>query len=220
MNSRTSLCEIDKVGDRNGREVYAILLAAGESKRFPPNKLFLPWGKTTILEQTVENLLRSRVSETVVVLGYQGKKVASILRNKRCHLVVNPDYRQGMGTSVIKGIDYWLERPGLPPEAGLLLALGDEPFIPPEIIDKVVFAYQTTQKGIVVPTYKGRRGHPLIFHRKYASEIIEVCEEVGAREILRRYPGDILEVEMETEAILLDIDTLEDYGTLFKRFNP
>lgn len=202
------------------RPVYAVLLAAGESKRCPPNKLFLPWGETTVIEKTVENLLHSQVNGVAVILGYQADKAAQLLRNKPCHLVVNPDYRKGMGSTVIKGVSHWLEYPDLAAEAGLMLALGDEPFIPPEIIDKVVSGFRSGAGEIVVPVYRGRRGHPSVFHRKYAPEIVEVARKTGAREILRRHPDDILEVEVETEAILLDIDTPEDYRTLFKRFNP
>jgi len=205
---------------RKESPVYAILLAAGESKRCPENKLFLPWGKTTVLQAAVENLLQSRVDQTAVILGYQAAKARDLLREMPCSPVTNENYRRGMGTSVIKGVSHWRRHPDLSAEAGFLLALGDEPFIGREIIDKVISAWRNTEKGIVLPVFEGCRGHPAIFHRRYADEIIEVCRDVGAREVLKRHPEDILAVEIDTDAILLDIDTEEDYRKLCKRFNP
>ncbi|MDP8214914.1 MAG: nucleotidyltransferase family protein [Candidatus Euphemobacter frigidus] len=194
------------------RPVYAIILAAGESRRFAPkNKLFLPWGDDTILEAAVKNVLASRVDGTVVVLGHQAKRAATLLENLSCRTVVNPDYPAGMGTSVVAGIDFWLRHADIGPEAGLLFALGDQPFIPSAVMDTVIRNYRETSAGIVVPVYRGRHGHPSIFHRRYADEIREVAGRWGAREVLRRHPEDILRVKVETESVVLDIDTPEDY---------
>ncbi len=201
------------------KPVYAILLAAGESKRCRPNKLFLPWGKATVLERSVENLLDSTLSGTVVVLGHQADRAGALLEGKDCHLVKNPDYGRGMGSSVVRGVSYCLENLIGEEAAGIMLALGDEPFIEREVIDGMVSAFRKSPKGIIVPTYRGRRGHPPIFHRRYAEELIEAAGRTGARELFRRYPDEVTQVEVDTETILLDIDTPEDYQKLFKRFN-
>ena len=197
------------------RPVYAIILAAGESRRFgQKNKLFLPCGSETILEASVKHILNSRVDGTVVVLGHQEDKAKELLKNISCPTVINPDYRDGMGSSVVVGIDYWLERIGDDPEAGLLFALSDQPFIPTEVIDALIAKYRDTRMDIVVPVFNGRRGHPSIFSQKYADEIREAAGRWGAREVLRRHPDKILSVPVDEEGVILDIDTPDDYKNL------
>lgn len=194
------------------RPVYAIVLAAGEARRCAPrNKLFLPWRKSVILETVVSRVLASRAAGAAVITGHQSGRVARLLEKFPCRIVFNPGYRSGMGSSLVAGIDYWLGQPGFPPEAGFLIVLGDQPFISPAIIDRVVDAYRESKAEIVVPVFQGRRGHPPIFHRRFAEEIRQVAGQAGAREILRRHPEKILPVEMATEDILRDIDTLESW---------
>ena len=206
--------------DNAKRPVYAIILAAGESRRFAPrNKLFLPCGSVTVLEAAVGNVLRSRLDGAVVVLGHQADRSAALLEKFSCRTVVNPGYPTGMGSSVVAGMDYWIQCADLEPDAGFLFALGDQPFIPSSVIDEVINAYRGTAKGIVVPVYRERRGHPSIVHRQYADEIREVAGRWGAREVLNRHPDDILTVPVETEAVVLDIDTPEDYNRVVKLFH-
>lgn len=200
---------------RPARPVYAIILAAGESRRFGHrNKLFLPCGHETILEASVRNILNSRVDGTVVVLGHQEDKVKKLLDKFSCKTVFNPDYRAGMGRSVVVGIDYWLARIRPDPEAGLLFALSDQPFIPTAVIDNLIRKYRDTSADIVVPVFNGRRGHPSILNRKYADEIRHVAGRWGAREVLLRHPDKILNVPVKMEGVILDIDTPEDYNNL------
>jgi molybdenum cofactor cytidylyltransferase len=200
------------------RPVYAIILAAGESRRFAPrNKLFLPCGNVTVLETAVGNVLCSRLAGVVVILGHQADRSAALLENLSCRTIVNPDYHDGMGSSVVTGIDYWLDHASLEPDAGFLFALGDQPFIPSAVIDRVIKSYRKTTKGIVVPSFQGRRGHPSIFHRRYADEIRQTAGRWGAREVLRRHPDEILSIPVKTEAVVLDIDTPRDYERAMKR---
>ena len=194
------------------RPVYAIILAAGVSRRFAPkNKLFLSCGRETILGTSVRNTLNSRVNGIVVVVGHQADRVEELLKKYSCPAVLNPDYREGMGSSVIVGIDYWLGRIDADLDAGFLFALGDQPFIPTSVIDDVIGKYRDTRADIVVPVFNGRRGHPSIFNRKYADEIRAAAGRWGAREVLLRHPDKILTVPVDTEGVVLDIDTPEDY---------
>ena len=193
-------------------------MAAGESRRFgSQNKLFLSCGAETILETSVRNILNSRVDGTVGVLGHQADRVKALLEKLSCPTAINPNYREGMGSSVVVGIDYWLEKIGLDAGAGLLFALSDQPFIPPAVIDKLIGKYRDTGADIVVPVFNGRRGHPAILNRKYADEIREAAGRWGAREILLRHPDKILSVPVETGAVIRDIDTPEDYKTLIDK---
>ena len=193
------------------QRIYAVLLAAGESSRFYPQKLFLPWRESTVLEQAVDNLLAARLAGTVVVLGKEARRAEDLLSGRSCRVVVNPDFRSGMGSSLKRGADFWRETVPFSLSDGLLVALADQPLISPRIINRVISSYQATARGIVVPVFRGRRGHPVILAGKYLPELAGLNTDVGARFIIRTHPDDILEVEVDSEAILQDIDSLEDY---------
>ena len=186
--------------------VSALLLAAGESQRMGRLKQLLPLGGSTLIEVALENLLRSRLQEVIVVLGFGAEEIRPRVEAKGVRVAVNPRYKEGMASSLRVGLD------ALDPRAeGILVALADQPFIPPEVIDRLIEAFQGTSKGIVVPTFQGRRGHPVIFHRRYMEELRSLSGDQGGRELLHRNPKDLLEVEVDCPGVITDIDTLEDY---------
>ncbi len=186
--------------------VSAIILAAGQSVRFGSAKLLQPWGKHTIIEQTVDNFRASKAGEVIVVLGSRADEVRKRLAGKRVKIVLNPDYPRGMSASVVAAlphVDAWAK--------AVMLALGDQPLVDSKIINALIDAFETVSKGIVIPVFKGRRGNPVIFDIKYRSELLELTGDVGGREVVARHPADVLEVEVDSPAVLADIDTPADY---------
>src|SRR4030066_2143281 len=112
--------------------ISAILLAAGQAKRMSKLKQLMPFGKSTIVEQAVDNLLGSAVDEVIVVVGYKAADVTKAIAAKPVKLVMNPDYEQGMSTSVIAGLH--LVHSGVP---GVMLALGDQPLVDSQTIARL-----------------------------------------------------------------------------------
>ena len=200
------------------RSVHAILLAAGESRRCPPNKLLLPWGGSTVVESAADGLIASRAATVSVVVGHDAEAVRARLAGRRCRILPNPDYRRGMGTSLARGVNGVLESGALGEDDGIMICLGDEPFIPTALIDRLIGEFAASGAGIVLPVRAGRRGHPAVFHRRLALELLAASRSGGAREVIRSHPGETREVETSAEEILLDIDTPEDYQLLRK--NP
>jgi molybdenum cofactor cytidylyltransferase len=98
----------------------------------------------------------------------------------------------------------------------VLVFQGDQPFISPAVINSVIGAYRSTGRGIVIPVYKGKRGHPLLLDIKYRDQIDNLDPDEGLRSITRIYSGDINEVETDEPGILRDFDTYDDYK---KEFN-
>ena len=95
---------------------------------------------------------------------------------------------------------------------GILIALADQPFIPPEVINKLIEGFATGAQGIALPVYEGKRGHPVILDRKkYEREILALQGDVGGKEIVSRHPEDVLEVAVASKGVLIDIDAPEDY---------
>ncbi len=92
-----------------------------------------------------------------------------------------------------------------------VVLLGDQPSISHTVIDKVIKEYSQTTKGIVLPTYKKERGHPVLFDMKYKREIAALSPKVGLRGIVYGHSGDVFEVPVNTSSILRDIDNMQDY---------
>ncbi len=185
-----------------GGSVSAILLAAGKSSRMGKLKQLMPLGDNTMLEQTLDNLLGSKAAEVIVVLGYKAEEVVRRLSGRPIKVVVNPLYRKGMGTSIAAGLKFIDSQ-----AQAVMLTLGDQPYVDSPTIDRLIDEFGGSDKGIAIPTYQGRRGHPLIFARKYQAPLSHLSGDIGGREIIRKHPEDVLEVPVDCEGITIDIDT-------------
>lgn len=186
--------------------ISAIVLAAGQSKRMGKTKQLLTLGNKTLIEHVVDNVLASRVAETVVVIGHDANAIKGVLKNRPVKLALNQNYLEGMGTSVRAAMDQVS-----PAAQGVLIVLGDQPGITGGVIDQVVSNFSEGKGSIIVPVHKGRRGNPVLFDIKYKSELIKLSGDVGAREVVIAHPDDVYEVDVGSEGILEDIDTEQDY---------
>ena len=186
--------------------VSAILLAAGESRRMGEPKQLMPFGKTTILEHTIDNLLNSRLGEVIVVLGHRADEVMKKIIIKPIKIAINPIHHQGISTSIAAGLDLVDSQ-----AQAVMLALGDQPLINSQTINILIDEFHHHRKGIAIPTYRGRRGHPIIFATRYKKKLLELKGDIGGRQIIRDHPDDVLEVAVNSESIITDIDTAGDY---------
>lgn len=186
--------------------VSAILLAAGESKRMGEAKQLLPFGGSTVLEQVVSRLLAAPLDEIVVVVGCQAEVMRSRLLRYPVKLVDNPNYREGMSSSLRCGLL------AISPHCrGVLIVLGDQPRVSAATVRQIIAAFRRVGKGIVAPVYRGQRGHPVLLDIAYRPEMMALHGDVGCKAILERYAAEVLEVEVESPAILQDVDDRQDY---------
>jgi len=182
--------------------ISAIILAAGESKRMGKLKQLIPFGRSTILEQTIDNYLNSEVNEVIIVLGHRAEEAKGIIAARPVKLAINPNYQQGMSTSIIVGLNMVDSR-----ARAVMIALGDQPFIDSQAINRLIEEFCNHDKGIAIPTYQGRRGHPVLFAMKYKEKLLELKGDIGGRQIISDHPDDVLEVAVNCEGIYIDIDT-------------
>jgi molybdenum cofactor cytidylyltransferase len=126
-------------------------------------------------------------------------------------VVVNPDYAQGLSTSLKAGID--AVNPAA--KAGVV-ALGDQPLISVRIIDLLVEKYMETGGPIVAPFYQRRRGNPVLFDKSLFSELRNIHGDTGAKASLERHADKVVKVQVDDIGVLFDIDTQDDYGRLLK----
>ncbi|MBN1680628.1 MAG: putative selenium-dependent hydroxylase accessory protein YqeC [Anaerolineae bacterium] len=188
------------------RRVTAVVLAAGMSTRMRKPKLLLPWDGGTVIESIVSRLTLSAVDEIIVVTGHYRDKIAKALADQPVRLVHNPHYARG---EVLSSLQAGLR--ALPDtKSACLVVLGDQPAIDTRIVGQVLSAYAQGDGEIVTPTYRGRRGHPVLIDRRFWPELLSLPR--GApRDVLKHYPEQTVLVPVDTDSILRDIDTPEQY---------
>jgi len=197
--------------------ISAILLAAGESRRMGRPKQLLDWQGKTLLQRALDALIDSDADEIILVLGYEADRIRAGLPALPIRIVINRDYNQGMASSLRQGL-LALD----PGSAAFLVLLADQPGIGPEIINTIIrrFRQADPKPGIVLPVYRGRRGHPVLIGVQYREECLRLQGDRGARGLLLNHPGDVLEIEVQEDAILKDIDTPEEYREYAKQTGP
>ena len=197
--------------------ISAIVLAAGEAKRMGQNKVLLPWQGKTLLEHVLDQLLHSQVDEIILVLGHEAERIREKISVQGIKIVVNPAYEEGMSASLRFGLSIMDKA-----AEAFLVALGDLPGIREEMINQLIEAFHKAlpRKNIVLPTYRSKPGHPVLFGIRYREEMGRLKGDVGGRQILADHPEDILSLEMDTDEVLQDIDTPEDYREYLKRKGP
>jgi molybdenum cofactor cytidylyltransferase len=200
------------------------VLAAGESTRFPWNKMLYRYSGKPLVVQAVENALDSGfVDEVVVVTGYQHELVEEALEeaNLRVHVVYNEEYRTGMSSSVRKGVEYALAH--FKDLAGIMVNPGDAAWVHPGVyaLLAVKFSDYSDRYDVFVASYRGRRGHPVLFSQRVFSDLLSITEEKrGLKEVTEKYKHKTMLVETEYPGVLLDLDTVLDLNrvkaTVFK----
>ena len=185
--------------------IGAIVLAAGASTRMKRQKMLLPYYGKTVIETVIDNVLNS-VKNVVVILGSHKNEIYRQIRKLPVKISVNKNYLGGMLSSAICGFK------SLPDKTeAALIVLGDQPQISGNVINTVIEAWKSSGKGIIIPTYNGRRGHPSLIETKYRNEIEALDPEKGLRSLFQKFENDIFEIECNFPEILRDIDTPEDY---------
>jgi molybdenum cofactor cytidylyltransferase len=196
-------------------QVTALVLAAGQSRRMgPDNKLLAEIDGKPMVVRAVEAALASQAETVIVITGHESDRVAAALAGLAVRCVHNPDYAQGLSTSLHRGLA------SLPAGTdGVVVALGDMPRVEAAAIDRLIAAFDPLEgRAICVPTWDGKRGNPVLFASRFAAEMQEISGDVGARHLIGEYPELVAEVAMdETESgrgVLLDVDTPEALAAL------
>jgi molybdenum cofactor cytidylyltransferase len=187
----------------------AIVLAAGMSTRMGQNKLLLDFKDKPLIAHAVDTLLASEIDEVIVVLGHEADKVQEKLRGKQVRLIQNPDYREGLSTSVRAGVNAVSSQ-----AAGIMVYLADQPLLEPADANRILRAFTHAKevgKSIVVPFFDGQRGNPVLLDSLYREAILGVVGDVGCKGVIRRYPDQVFVVEMENDHVVRDVDNMEEY---------
>jgi molybdenum cofactor cytidylyltransferase len=191
---------------RGDRRIAAVVLAAGRSTRMRgSNKLLAEIGSKPLARIVVEQALASRARPVIVVTGHERERVEAALAGLPVRLVHNPDFAEGLGSSLRTGIA------AVPAEAdGVIVCLGDMPQVDAALIDRLIAAFDPERSALaVVPTIEGKRGNPVLWSRRFFPDLMAIEGDVGARHLIGRYGEAVIEVPLTGKAALVDIDTPE-----------
>lgn len=192
--------------------VAAVILAAGGSTRMGQLKQLLPVDGQPMVRQVTQTVCAAGLAQVIVVLGAQADRVREAVHDLPVEIVVNEEWAAGMGRSLRAGLE------AIRPEIqAALIVLADQPRLTPTLLQKLVSRYQATRAAIVAPFYQGRQGNPVLFDRGLFAELMAIEGDQGGRSLLTRYPEQIERVEVDDPAVVLDIDTREEYEQLHHR---
>ena len=187
------------------RPIAAVVLAAGRSARFAgANKLLLRGSDgRAMVARTVDNVLASSARPVVVVTGHAAEAVADALSGREVCLARNPDHAEGMASSIRVGIE------ALPEEAAAaLIVLADMPLVSPAVLERLMAAFDPSAgREIIVPTFAGARGNPVLFGARFFGALCTLAGDVGARGLLAAHAEAVHEVVVEDDSVLRDFDT-------------
>ena len=203
--------------------VSAVVLAAGMSTRMGQNKLLLNFREKPLIVHAVDTLLASDIDEVIVVLGHEIEKVRDQLERsiglankaasgKPLRLTQNPDYQNGLSTSVRTGVEAVSRQAN-----GIMIYLADQPLLEPEDVNRIVAGFAAAKevnKSIVVPFFRGERGNPVILDASLRDSILGIVGDVGCKGVIKRYPEKVYAIEMENDHVVRDVDDVQAYERL------
>ena len=194
-------------------QIAAVIAAAGQSRRMGRPKQLLPWGEATVIAAVVDNLHAAGAVPVVCVIGHRSAELREALRDAPAVLVYNEEYQaREMIASYQAGVR-WLQNEETR-YAGTLIALSDQPQIPATIIEQVLAAAARQPDHIVIPSHEMRRGHPVYLPAALWDELLTLTPAQTLRDLIRRHEARIAYVVVESDAILRDLDTPEEYAAL------
>lgn len=168
--------------------------------------MLLPYRGKTIIENVLESVKESQLIDYIVVLGAYRGEILKATAHLNINSCFNDNYKEGMLSSVKRGLEYVPDN-----YCAAMIILGDQPMLTSQVLDSIARRYFDTGRKIIIPVYKGIRGHPVLIDLVLRKEIEQAGKNVGLNEIIALHSVDIEELEIHESAILRDIDTPEDY---------
>ena len=191
------------------KDIHAVLLAAGRSKRMGRNnKLLLDVHGIPLVRKSAINILNSNVASMTVVTGFDEDKIVDALSGLNVNFVKNVNFREGLSSSLKAGLANITPSP-----SAVIVCLADMPKIQPEHINRIIENFDPLRgREICIPTNNGKRGNPVLIGSCFFPHIFEASGDFGAKQVMKNHPEKIVEVEIGTSDIHFDIDTQDEYN--------
>ena len=191
--------------------IIALILAAGQSKRFGSPKQLLKWKESNLLENAIKTVCESKVSSTILVLGANYDKILERTDINSVEILRNYSWEKGLGNSIAFGVNQILDRDIK--VDGLLLMLADQPLINEDYLNTMIDTFEVGNNQIIASSYlNGKKGVPVLFDRCYFNELSNLQGDKGAKDLLDKYSSEVALIDGDQK--LFDIDTIEDFKSL------
>ena len=189
--------------------ISSILLAAGLSKRMEgENKLTKKFQGIPLIKHSVKNILASSINELIIVLGYQKEIIEKLIdKHEKIRFIFNKDFESGMASSIKIGLNHLSNN-----TEAFFICLGDMPMVSSNIYDFLIKS--RNQKDIIVPTYKGQQGNPILFNKSMKEKIMSIDGDVGAKKILELNKNRILNLEINNQGVIRGFNAQMDFDVL------
>jgi molybdenum cofactor cytidylyltransferase len=202
---------VEGAGAKHAPRIAALVLAAGQSRRYgQDNKLLVELEGMPLVRRAVEAAQASQAEHVLLVTGHERETVEAAVAGTGVGTVHNGDFAEGLSTSLRCGLA------ALPEEIdGVIVVLGDMPRVEASTLDKLIAAFDPVEgRAICIPTVRGKRGNPVLFARRFFAEAMEIKGDVGAKPLIAEHAEAVAEVPVESDAVLLDVDTPEALARL------
>jgi molybdenum cofactor cytidylyltransferase len=190
--------------------IAGLILAAGESRRMGRDKALLTYHGRSFLETIIHNLGAAGIDKVTVVLGHHAETIQRAVNLADVRVVVNHDYPRGQTSSLQLG----LAAAAADSPQAVILCLVDHPAISSEVMGKLRESFESIHRPVLIPTYKGQRGHPIVISQALFRELLALPPEEAANTIIRKYRDATQFVEVADPGILLDVDDPTAYERL------
>lgn len=188
-----------------------LILAAGNSSRMGKTKQLLPYKNATLLEWAIEQAQKSVVKNVFCLLGANKEVIEKQLTSNIVEIIYNPNYKDGLSTSIVKGIEFLLNYNF----DSVLIMLADQPHVTSEYLNSLIEASKNNPSKLIASNYQGSVGVPAIFPKNYFNDLLDLKGDKGAKNFLLQQNNNVIKVNSTQN--LLDIDTSEDYQHLLKQ---
>lgn len=193
--------------------IAIIILAAGASKRMGEPKQLLKWGDTTLINHTINTAVEVNSKEIIIVLGAHFELIKKNIENSEVTILNNIHWDKGLGTSIAFAVEY-LKTPQSVVE-GVLIILADQPFVTSDFLKLMISKFQNNKNQIIAASYEnGKQGVPVLFDKAYFEDLVNLSDDQGAKELLKKYQSHVEALFPPTENI--DLDTKLDYTNLYQ----
>lgn len=188
--------------------ITGIILASGFSRRMGSDKLLIEIDGEKIIERVIEACCKSKLDD--IILIYRSEDIKEIAIKYNIKTIYNENAHLGQSEGLKLGV-----KAAIDAESYMFL-VGDQPFLTPETINKLIEEYNQTGSSIILPYYNGHRGMPMIISSLYKEELLDIVGDKGGRDIIKNNPSKVRKVYIEEEKMGIDIDTQDDLKKLLK----
>jgi molybdenum cofactor cytidylyltransferase len=173
-------------------------------------KPLLPWGRKTVIESCIEYLRAGGADPIIVVLGHRAEELENHLKHLPVKFAINPDPNSEMNASIAAGVN------ALPATArATLIALADHPAVPPAVVSTLIAEWQKGSQ-LLIPTWQNRGGHPVLGDLNFRTDLEQLDPTRGLKALFQAHPDQVKRLPVDSPYIARDLDTWDDYRTLYK----